>query len=152
MTFCVALPLCITDDKLTSGCELAVKLSSFLEFNRYSKYNMVHTDILKWIHEITQSILILASTDPTIVTRTQFQQCKHLCLPLDNIKTLLKTSIQRVQNSLAKAAHYQPHVAQIPDLESQHGDLDHPKTRNQLFLVSELFWKFSAKSVHNLTE
>ena len=31
-----------------------------------------------------------------------------------------------MQTSLAKAAHY-PHIAQIPDLESQHSDPDHPK-------------------------
>ena len=35
-------------------------------------------------------------------------------------------STQRSQTSLAMAAHYSP-IAQIPDLESHHGDPDHPK-------------------------
>ena len=34
-------------------------------------------------------------------------------------------STQRAQTSLAKTAHYQ-YCAWIPDLESQHGDPDHP--------------------------
>ena len=33
------------------------------------------------------------------------------------------------------AAHYS-RIVQIPDLEGQHGDPDHPPKINQLFLVS----------------
>ena len=49
-------------------------------------------------------------------------------------------STKGAQASLAKAAHY-PHIAQIPDLESQHGNLDEPKNVIVFpyIIVSDLF-------------
>ena len=47
------------------------------------------------------------------------------------MSTVGHKSTQSAQTSLAKAAHY-PHIARLPDLESQHGDLDHTKKINQL--------------------
>ena len=62
-------------------------------------------------------------------------------------------SAQIVQTSLAKEAHY-PHIAWIPDLKSQHGDHDHPKS-SQVINRSLYHWrailKILAKSTHLLS-
>ena len=61
--------------------------------------------------------------------RTALHNYLLLCI----IKTKLT---QRAQTSLVKAAHYL-HIARIPDLESQHGDQDHPKYLiNCFFFIS----------------
>ena len=57
---------------------------------------------------------------------------------------------RRSTSTKYKAAYY-PHIARIPDLESQHGDPDHPPKFNQLFLISygRAILKLSSKSTQD---
>ena len=50
---------------------------------------------------------------------------------------------------LAKAAHY-PYIAQLPDLDSQSGDPDHPKNVNCSLYHCRAILKIALKFVHNL--
>ena len=60
------------------------------------------------------------------------------------------TSTQREQTSLTKAAQYS-HIARVSDLESQHGDQDHPSNLIKSFLYHCIaILKISLKFVHDL--
>ena len=58
----------------------------------------------------------------------------------DNTVKIYYKSTQRAHTSLARAAHY-PHIAQIPNLESQHGDPDHPKNLIVPCIIAAVSWK-----------
>ena len=64
-----------------------------------------------------------------MVCRNHHQHMKYFILAVRLFTTLnillVNMSSQRAQASLAKTVHC-PHIAQVPDLESPHGDPDHP--------------------------
>ena len=65
-------------------------------------------------------------------------------------KSYYNKSTQRAQTSLAEAGHY-PHIVWIPDLNSQHGDPDHPQSLLNCFIYHcSAILKISSKSAHNL--
>ena len=69
---------------------------------------------------------------------------KIQCNSIHNTRAL------RAQTFLAKTAH-NPHIAKIPDLESQHGDSDQLKNLISCSLYHcRVFLKISSKCAHNL--
>ena len=57
-------------------------------------------------------------------------------------------STQRAHSSVAEATHYS-HIAQIPDLENQHDDPDHPRNVIKCSCYhSTVFLRISSKSAH----
>ena len=70
-----------------------------------------------------KEVFVKKYASSAVTTSIHCRQCIMKCKRFEITENIINKSTQRAQIS-AKAAHY-PHISQIHDSESEHGDPDH---------------------------